>query len=389
MDPLAVPAHGDNPRRIWRYHGPAIRHESDADASGFPLGEIFLIIDVHHHFLPKRFFDNMQALLPPDIEVVWEKGSVAGRDRGTGYTFTAIRNPACWYDANLQLSAMDEAKVDHAVLSAACYQDWMTIQAARVINDGTAELVSRHPDRFSGMISVPPDLGDDMVAEIRRARDLGLCAINLTTTHRGRYPDHEDFQLLFETATALKLPIYMHPSWHTPLAHMDRWDLDRAIGKPTDLNLGIANLMFGGRFNDLPGLRMLFAHLGGSFLVTLRRLFYGQPGWLDVPDYDYPALLKRLFVDTAPGMWWSPIEIECAARIIGADQILMGSDYPLSNDPAAVLKLAVENVRGTNLLDSEKESIFGANAIALFGLHHLSTDANVQGHRPASNTCCD
>ena len=348
-----------------------------------------MIIDVHHHFLPKRFFDEMGALLPSDIEVVWENGSVAGRDRHSGYTFTPIRNPTDWYDADTQLRAMDAAGIDHAVVSAACYQDWMTIEAARIINDGSADLVSRHPDRFSAMISVPPDHGEDMVREIGRARELGLCAINLTTTHRGRYPDHKDFRLLFETAAGLKLPIYVHPSWRTPLPNMDRWDLDRAIGKPTDLNLAIANLMLGGTFQQLPDLQMLFAHLGGSFPVTMRRLFYGQRGWLGVPDYDYPALLKRLFVDTAPGMWWSPVEIECAARIIGASQMLMGSDYPLSNDPAGVLKLAVDNVRGTHLSDAEKRQIFGDNAIALFGLAHLATDSSRTADRGVPrDRCC-
>ena len=242
-----------------------------------------MIIDVHHHFLPKRFFDQFESLLPPEVEAVRDNGSIAGRDRESGYVFTPIRNVACWYDGDLQLRHMDAAGIDHAVVSAACFQDWMTMDAARVINDGTAELVASHPDRFSGMISVPPDLGEAMEAEVRRARDLGLCAINMTTTHRGRYPDHADFRPLLEIAASLHLPVYVHPSWRTPLAISDRWDLDRAIGKPTDLNLCIANLMFGGAFHDLPALRMLFAHLGGSLPVTLRRLFHGNPAGSEYP----------------------------------------------------------------------------------------------------------
>ena len=347
-----------------------------------------MIIDVHHHFMPKRFFDAMETLLPPDIEPVWEKGCVGGRDRNTGFAYTPLRTPERWWDGELQLREMDAAEIDHAVVSAACFVDWMTLPAARVINDGVAELVRSHPDRFSGMISVPPDGGEPMVEEMRRARDLGLCGINMTTTHRDRYLDHEDFRLLFETAAALKLPVYVHPSWLSPLPGLERWDLDRAIGKPTDLNIDICNLMFSGRVNDLPDLRLLFAHMGGSLPVTLRRLFYGQPGWLRVPDYDYPALLKRLFVDTAPGMWWSPVEIECAAKIIGADRMLMGSDYPLSNDPAEVLKIAVGNVAGADLPDAEKSKIFSGNAIALFGLQHLLINEDRTRHRHAAGGGC-
>ncbi|MDT7531701.1 amidohydrolase family protein [Sphingopyxis sp. SE2] len=349
-----------------------------------------MIIDVHHHYLPPRYFEEFDRLLPERIDAVRHYGRIAGHDREAGYTTTPAIDPICWCDETLQLEAMDAAEVDHAVLSAACFQDWMTMDAARIINEGTAHLVSRHPDRFSGMISVPPDGGEEMVEEIRRARDLGLCAVNMTTTHRGRYPDHKDFRLMLETAANLKLPVYVHPSWRGPLQHMERWNLERSIGKPTDLNLGIANLMFGGAFAELPDLRMVFAHLGGSLPVTMRRLFFGQPGWLSAPDYDYPTLLKRLFVDTAPGMWQSPLEIQCAAMILGVSQMLMGSDYPLSNDPAGVLKASVDHVRLTNLSDTEKERILATNAIEVFGLHHLDALSNKGGAQqihPAAGCC--
>lgn len=346
-----------------------------------------MIIDVHHHYLPKRFFDD-QRLLPADMEAVWENGKVFYRYRESKRTVVPPMDPTWWHDEDKQLHAMDEAGVDHAVVSVACYQDWMTIEAARVINDETAAMVARHPDRFSGMASVPPDGGDAMTEELKRARELGLCAVNITTAHRGRYPDHPDFRRLFETAAQLHLPVYVHPSWVTPLPGMERWDLDRAIGKPTDLTLAIANLMFAGHFQDLPQLRVLFAHLGGSFPITMRRLFHGPKGWLRVPDYDYAALLKRLYIDTGPGMWWSPAEIEASADIVGATQMLLGSDYPLSQDPVGLLKKAVHNVLGTGLPQDDKAWIAGGNAIKLFGLKHLPEGAKLIGHRHVPGTGC-
>jgi len=352
-------------------------------------GEQAVKIDVHHHFLPKAFFEQSDALLPSHMEALWNDGRVVYRERDTGHAVTPPLDPILWHDANLQLRHMDAAGIDHAVLSSACYQDWMTIDAARIINDGTAALVRAHPGRFSGMISVPPDGGEAMVSEIERACDLGLCAINITTTHRNRYPDHEDFRQLFETASEMDLPVYVHPSWRTPLSNMERWDMERAIGKPTDLSICIANMMFSGRFHDLPGLRMLFAHLGGTLPMTMRRMFHGQPGWLNVPDYDYPLLLKRLYVDTAPAMWWSPVEIESAARILGESQVLLGSDYPLSNDPAELLKLAVANIAGTALSEEEKSRIFAGNAIELFGLTHLREQMAIdRGGGPHDHGCC-
>jgi predicted TIM-barrel fold metal-dependent hydrolase len=64
---------------------------------------------------------------------------------------------------------------------------------------------------------------------------------------------------------------------------------------------------------------------------------------------------------------------ECAARIIGAEQMLLGSDYPLSNDPAGVLELAVNNVRGSALSEAQKHTICCGNAQQLFGLDRLRT----------------
>ena len=329
-----------------------------------------MIIDVHHHYLPKRYFDEIATLLPPHIEPVWENGKVSGRERTTGYTHTPAMTPRYWHDVDLQLRLMDAAGVDHAVLSTATYQDWMTMPAARIINDATAELVRRHPDRFSGIISVPPDGGEEMRAEIERAKGLGLCGLAMTTAPRGRYPDSDDFRLFLKIAAESSLPLILHPSWSSPLPGMDRWNLERSLGKPTDMTLGIANLMYNGTFEDLPGLRMVAGHIGGSLPITLRRMFLGQPGYLSTSDRDYPTLLQRLFIDTAPGMWQSPLEVEAAAKIIGVKQTLFGSDYPLGT-PEKIMAQSVDHVRLSGLSGEEKERIYSKNAIELFGLHHL------------------
>ncbi|MDB5608074.1 MAG: hydrolase [Bradyrhizobium sp.] len=347
-----------------------------------------MIIDIHHHYVPKRYFDEIATLLPAEIEPVWKNGRLSARNRSTGHTYTPSVDPKYWHDVDTQLRCMDAAGIDHAVVSTATYQDWMTTAAARVINDGTAELIKCHPDRFSGMISVPPDGGEEMISEIKRAKNLGLCALNMTTTRGGRYPDSEQFRLFLKTAADLKIPVFVHPSWCGPLPGMDRWSLERSLGKPTDMALSIANLMYGGAFAELPHLRMCFGHLGGSLPIVLRRMFLGEPGYLSAPHYDYPALLKRLFVDTAPGMWQSHLEVEAAARIIGARQTLFGSDYPLGN-PESVMIQSVDHVRQTSLSETEKAQIFSRNAIELFGLNYLGADAKVLGHaHVAGSDCC-
>jgi predicted TIM-barrel fold metal-dependent hydrolase len=325
-------------------------------------------IDVHHHYLPQAFFDHIEDLLPPEIEARRDGTSIMLVDRSDGYVYLRL-DPRHWSDPAARLAHMDAAGIDHAILSCSCFQDWMTLPAARVINDGTAALVARFPDRFSGMISVPPDGQAEMVEEMRRARGLGLCAVNITATHKDRYPDHEAFRLLLQTAAKLDLPVFVHPSFRGPVRpSMDRWSLERSLGKPVDLTIGVARLLYSGVMTELPSLRMVFGHLGGDLPLMRRRLFFGLEGVVNVPAQDYEALLERVFVDTAPSVWQSPAEVGCAAKLLGAGQMMLGSDYPLSAERTDVLRLAVEHVREAGLDAEDEEAILSRTAARVFRL---------------------
>ena len=102
--------------------------------------------------------------------------------------------------------------------------------------------------------------------------------------------------------------------------------------------------------------------------MTARRLFHGPRGWHATPDQDYPVQLKRLFLDTAPGIWQSPVEIDFACTVLGVDQIMLGSDYPLSNDPAGIIRDSVRHVAKLPLDRSAKKKIAHENAVRCFGL---------------------
>lgn len=328
-------------------------------------------IDVHHHYLPRAFFDRIEELLPPGIEARRSGSAIALIDRADGYVYLRLE-PADWSDVHAQLADMDAAGIDHAILSSSCFQDWMTLEAARVINDGTAELVKAHPTRFSGMISIPPDGGATMVEEIRRARSLGLCAINISATHKDRYPDHEAFRLLLETAAELDLPVFIHPSFRGPVREaMKQWSLERSIGKPLDMALGIARLIYSGAMTELSNLRLVLGHLGGDLPLLRKRLFFGPEGVVAAPGQDYASILRRVYFDTAPAVWQSPAEVECAARLLGPGQLMLGSDYPMSNERLDVLRMAVEHIEASDIGEDDKGKILSATAVGVFKLGKL------------------
>jgi aminocarboxymuconate-semialdehyde decarboxylase len=98
---------------------------------------------------------------------------------------------------------------------------------------------------------------------------------------------------------------------------------------PTETALAICSVIFGGVLERLPKLRIAFAHGGGSFPGTVGRIQHGFASRPDlcavdnaVPPKDY---LGRFYVDS---LVHDPEALRYLVRLIGAERIAMGSDYP-------------------------------------------------------------
>ena len=69
--------------------------------------------------------------------------------------------------------------------------------------------------------------------------------------------------------------------------------------------------------------------------------------------------LKKLYYDTVT---FSPYTLNMVRDMIGADRMLMGSDYP---HLLGSIDRAVSSIEALNVPAVEKERIFGANALAI------------------------
>src|SRR5713226_5951406 len=76
----------------------------------------------------------------------------------------------------------------------------VTPELARLANDGMAELVAKHPDRFPGFVaSLPMNNPDAAVQEIERAvMKLGATGVQIYSNVNGRPLDDPDFLAVFE-----------------------------------------------------------------------------------------------------------------------------------------------------------------------------------------------
>ena len=87
-------------------------------------------------------------------------------------------------------------------------------ELAQLANDGMAELVVKHPDRFPGFVAaLPMNNPAAAVEEIDRAvLKLGACGVQLYSNVNGRPLDEPDFLPIFEKLAERNVPIWLHPS---------------------------------------------------------------------------------------------------------------------------------------------------------------------------------
>jgi aminocarboxymuconate-semialdehyde decarboxylase len=98
---------------------------------------------------------------------------------------------------------------------------------------------------------------------------------------------------------------------------------------PAETSLSICSMIFGGVFERLPGLRVLFAHGGGAFPATLGRIEHGfraRPDLVAVDNDKNPRdYVGRFYVDS---LVHDPEMLRFMIRQMGAERIALGSDYP-------------------------------------------------------------
>src|SRR3989442_682871 len=118
---------------------------------------------------------------------------------------------------------------------------------ARLANDGMAELVAKHPDRFPGFVaSLPMNNPDAALREIDRAIDgLGATGVQIFSNVNGRPLDEPEWAPLFDRLAARRLPIWLHPARPAVFADYpgekrSRYDIWWAFGWPYETTAAIA-----------------------------------------------------------------------------------------------------------------------------------------------------
>ena len=200
----------------------------------------------------------------------------------------------------------------------------------QMINNYVSGLIGEH---VIGLGTLHPDY-EDIDGEIERIIDLGLSGLKFHPIFQGFKIDEDKAMKMFERVGS-KLPVLIH------------------LGDKT--NDGASPVRLLRVMETFPEITFIGAHLGG----------YGE--WDKAKEH---LIGKNLYFDTSSSTrFMKPKEAKEIIRAHGADKILFGTDYPLSNH-----KFEMECLKKLRLTKEEYEMIYWKNAYKLFNIKEKSED---------------
>ena len=260
------------------------------------------------------------------------------------------------------------------------------IDLARRANDGMAELVAQHSDRFPAFVaSLPLANPDQAQAELHRAvRELGARGIQVFSNINGQPLDRPEHLALFDAMAGYDLPVWLHPYRGADIPDYStesrsEFEIWWTFGWPYETSVAMARLVFAGLFERHPAIKIIAHHLG-----AMAPFFAGRigPGWDQLgtrtSEQDYSEIKRRLrkrpidyfrmfYGDTA--LFGAYEATLCGLQFFGVDHVVFASDAPF--DPERGPMYIRETIRIVDRLpisEAERERIYWRNAVDLLKL---------------------
>jgi aminocarboxymuconate-semialdehyde decarboxylase len=306
-------------------------------------------IDIHTHILPRdipnwadRFgyggFIALDHYMPCRARML--------RDNGTSFRDVEEN---CW-SAEKRIEECDESGVNVQVLSTVpvMFNYWVKPQdgaeIARFLNDHIADIVSEFPQRFIGLGTVPMQDTSLAIQELERCKQLGLVGVQIGTNINKLNLGEPQFFDFFAACEELGMAVFVHPWDMMGEKDMEKYWLPWLVGMPAEVSRAICSLIFSGTLERLPNLRICFAHGGGSFPATIGRIEHGFNVRPDLCAVDNPhsprKYLNKMYFDS---LVHEAAKLDYLIKLVGADQVMLGSDYPFplgESEPGKLIEMS-------------------------------------------------
>jgi len=291
-----------------------------------------------------------------------------------------------------RIAAMDAAGIDVQILSnvpgVEAVEIPQAVELARQANDAVVAAAAQYPDRFLGFATLPMRDPDAAVAELERTvRDHGFVGALINGHVDGRYLDDTFFWPVFESAEALDVPIYLHPTvpprpvidaYYQGLAPAVSAKLAVAgLGWHIDTGIHCVRLILGGVFDRFPKLQVIVGHHFEALSWMAWRTDYSFPPEESglkrtIKEYlrenFYGGILAGEFAGMQPGATdpsWSLSfnAYQAMANVIGIDRVVFTADYPFAN-----MEAGRKFLEQMPIPPADKEKIAHSNAERLLRL---------------------
>jgi len=325
-------------------------------------------IDVHAHIVVPEVYalaaeHNIFSELPSDPGVTDEIRAKIKERAGM-----VLRRMS---DVGERIANMDAMGVEIQVLSASLVHqglEWADAQTslrlARTTNVWIAKAVAVQPARFIGLGTLPLHVPALAVAELERClRELGLRGVAISTTAGSMELGDPELARFWAKVEELAAVVYIHPGGNRD-RRFKRFHLWNSVGQAFEEAMAIASLMYDGVLERFPRLKICISHGGGYMPYYMGRI---DRNYLEKantrinmrkPPIEY---LRMLYFDSC--VYERPVLQHLVGKV-GADRILLGSDYPVGETKP------VDFVTATDALSqTQQRQIIRSNAAALFGLN--------------------
>lgn len=302
-----------------------------AGRSKFPVRKKTFAIDFHSHISVPEV-DELLAKMPrPEgAPGSWLSAEFSARQAELVAAAHSKRT-----DYRIRLKGIDKLGFDIQAVSmnlppAYYYADGeQALEIARAANEGIGYFVSRAPDRFVGMCSLPMQDAALAAQELERAVTLlGLKGAWILTNAGGRDLGESEFRPFWAKAQELDVPVAVHPDTFAGAPRLEKSMLRNSVGRPLEEALAMSSMIYEGVMDAYPRLKVSICH-GGGFLpyyIGRHDFVWSMREELKKKIKHRPsAYLRRFFYDTVV---FDRDNLATLLKKAGDTRILMGSDYP-------------------------------------------------------------
>jgi aminocarboxymuconate-semialdehyde decarboxylase len=332
------------------------RAKRDASAAGLRA------IDIHAHYYPQNFLD-----------LIAEEGKrfkAEYRMAGDGFYVSAPAGtigplPTKFIDLKQRIADMDEQGVSMQALSLTTPMvNWadadFSLKLSRTWNDAASEAHKAYPNRLVALMILPMLDPDRAIDELNRAAKLpGMRGVYMGTNVNNRDLDDPLFERIFATIEQANLPVFLHPLQTVGGERTKPWYLSNLLGNPFDAAIAACHLIFGGVLDRHPRLQVCLPHGGGALPMLIGRIDHGAEVRAEIKSLHLPhppsAYMQRFTYDTI--VHSKPV-MEFLVREVGAERILLGSDYCFDIGYDRPVRFLDQ----INLTSAQKKMILAGNA---------------------------